>query len=142
MVSMSTLNYSTVEPRDNQMHSLVDKRLSMLHLFSGQISCCLLKCWMLLVEGKETCPMWSCRTPFFIIVAMDCLFISFIVDIICVHTRCYLFQRKCGLALHRDVQNRNYVLIMLYFQIVIGLLSIQSVAKANITCAKTSHHSE
>ena len=31
--------------------------LSMLHLFSGRICCCLLKCWMLLVEDIETCPM-------------------------------------------------------------------------------------
>ena len=34
------------------------------------------------------------------------------------------------------------LLIMLYIQIVIWLLSIHSVAKANITCAKTSHNSE
>ena len=34
--------------------------VSMLHIFSGRICCCLLKWWILLVEDKETCPMWYC----------------------------------------------------------------------------------
>ena len=58
MVSMYNLNYSRAEPRDDQLHLLVDNCLSMLQSFSGQISCCLLKCWILLVEDKETSPIW------------------------------------------------------------------------------------
>ena len=58
MVSMYNLNYSSAEPRDDQLHLLVDNCLSMLKSFSGQIGCCLLKCCILLVEDKETRPMW------------------------------------------------------------------------------------
>ena len=37
----------------------INTSLSMLHLFSERICCCLWKCWVLLLEDIETCPMRS-----------------------------------------------------------------------------------
>ena len=108
MVSMYNLNYSSAEPRGDQLHWLVDNCLSMLQSFTGQIRCCLLKCWNLLVEDKETRPMWYWCQLVLLLWQWIVMFISLLVDIRFDHTSCFWFQRNCSLALHRDVHYRSF----------------------------------